>query len=56
MTYFKRGYCDDNGGYSGLFSWWRSTLDAGKYRVCGFDNFCKDALAVVDDFGNLVEV
>lgn len=50
------GFVDDNSGYSGAFSWWRSNSDRGFWYVCGCGSFTKSGNAVTDDFGNLVEV
>jgi len=52
------GYCHDTGGYSGAFSWWRSTTKPSGWSVCDHTGFCDHGVsfAVIDDFGNLVRV
>ena len=52
------GYVEDEGGYSNAFSWWRHTEDRRRYSVINHTGFgsSKIMAAVVDNFGNLVEV
>jgi len=56
IIYYRSGWSDSVSGNSKTFAWWRSSVEFGKWSICGFDNFCKDGHAVTDDFGNLVEV
>ena len=56
-TFFSMGYTDDANGYSGAFSWWKSEAMRLVYVVCNHTGFGKTTYhAVIDDFGNLVEV
>jgi len=52
----RLGFVDDDSGYSGAFSWWRSNSDRWFWYVCGHGAFANSGAAVTDDFGNLVEV
>ena len=50
------GYSEHTSGYSGVFSWWLSKTNPGKWRICDHGSFEGDGLAVTDNFGNLVRV
>lgn len=52
------GYVEDDHGYTMAFSWWRHTADRRIYSVVNHTGFSSNTVmtAVVDDFGNLVEV
>lgn len=50
------GYVTHDSGYCGGFSWWRNNLDYRFWTICGHGSFCKDGMAITDDFGSLVEV
>lgn len=59
MNFLKRGYCTDDQGYSGAFSWTKSLMHPGKWIViCYETTFAKSSasFAATDDFGNLVRV
>lgn len=56
VIYYRSGWCDSVSGNSKTFAWWRNHRVHNRWSICGFDNFCKDGMAVTDDFGNLVEV
>ena len=55
----RAGYTEHVSGYSGPFSWFRTSFFPGKWLVVSHEtSFAKDttARAVTDDFGNLVRV
>lgn len=56
MNTHHTGFVDHEHGYSGAFSWWRSTVDTRFWYVCGYGEFCESGRAVTDDFGTLVKV
>ena len=55
---FRGGKCytEAERGFSGAFSWWTNKDKPGSWFVCGYGPFCQSGFAVVDDFGNLVQV
>ncbi len=56
MTFLREGYVDDSGGFTGGFSWHRHVHNRNIWWVIGCQQFQRSGDAVVDDFGNLVEV
>ena len=56
----KAGYFQSNPllGYSATHLWcrWLIESEPGKWYVCGMGAFTHSGFAVIDDFGNLVEV
>lgn len=54
----KRGYTDDYSGYSGVFSWWRSSGNRGLWHICGHIEGLTEFMTrgVTDDFGTIVRV
>ena len=51
----KKGYIEDDHGYSGSFSWWRCANPAF-WTVIAYGQFTRSGIAVCDDYGTLVEV
>jgi hypothetical protein len=57
MSAFYLSSANTNMGSSEGFLWCLNhAADRGRWRVTGFGDFCDSGFAVVDDFGNLVEV
>lgn len=56
-TITSTGFSGDTNGFSGAFSWFRSTFKPGFWHVIAYEqSFSRDGWAVTDDFGNLVRV
>ena len=56
MMSLRHGYSQDTCGFTGDYSWWMYSGDRRMWMVTGYEPFTKSGEAVIDNFGNLVEV